>query len=113
MSWTYPHTVTTYQVTSTVDGTTKLEGNPAVGTGADIAADFQPNATPGKVFQDWGIELVNPAVMFVAIANFGSIGANTRVLYNGTTYVVINSKKWETGQSDLDYAKAVLERVNE
>jgi hypothetical protein len=114
MSWQYPHVVATYLVTSTVDGTSKLEGNPVVSnTGVNVFADFQPNASPERVFQEWGLELSNPAVMFCPVTSFATVPVNTRVVHEGVTYVVKGVKKWVTGQSNLDYTKAVLTRLNE
>jgi hypothetical protein len=114
MSWLFPHTVTAYAVTSTVDGTTKLEGNPVVSdSGTTVNVDFQPNANPGRVFTDWGIDIENPAILFGPPTSLSTFAVNTRVVYDGNTYVVKGVKKWETGQSDMDYVKALLTNLNE
>ena len=114
MSWKYPHTVLTRLVTSNVDGTTKLEGNPIVSdTEISLQVDFQPNADPDRVFREWGIEVENPAVMYAPPTSLTTIPVNTRVTHESLVYVVLGVKKWETGQADLDYVKSVLKRLNE
>lgn len=112
MSWQFPHSVTVYPVTSALDGTTKVEANPVVGTGVTKSADVQPSPNPNSVYQEWGLELINPAVLFASVSDLSSFAVNTRVVHQSVTYVVRGVKKWETGDTSMDYTKAILERLN-
>lgn len=112
MNWQYPHSVTVYPVTSTVNGTTKLEGNPVVGSGVSKSVDVQPSPNPNSVYQEWGLELINPVVLFAPVADLTSFAVNSRVVHESITYVVRGVKKWATGETGLDYTKAIMERLN-
>jgi len=113
MAWVkYPHTVTVYPVTTAIDGTTKLEANPVVGSGVSKTVDVQPSPNPNSVYQEWGLELINPVVLFAVIADFASFAVNTRVVHESITYVVRGVKQWQTGDTSMDYTKAIMERLN-
>lgn len=104
--------MTVYPVTTAINATTKLEANPVVGAGVSKSVDVQPSPNPNSVYQEWGLELINPVVLFAPIADLASFAVNSRVVHESITYVVRGVKKWATGESGMDYTKAIMERLN-
>jgi len=111
MAWRYPNTVAVAPQTAAIDGTTKLTANPVIGSSVNVACDFQ-KLTPGRAFEDFGVQLNNPARIFAAASDLTKFPQGARVTFEGILYSVVHSMKRSKGATALDYALVVIERIN-
>ena len=111
MAWRYPHTVAVAPMTAAINGTTKLTANPVTGSSTDVACDVQ-KLTPGRAFEDYGVQLSNPARIYAASSNLSKFPQGARVTFEGILYSVVHSMKRSNGKPTLDYTLVVIERIN-
>lgn len=110
-AWRYPHTVAVVPVTAAIDATTKLTANPVLGSSSNVACDFQ-KLTPGRAFEDYGVQLENPARIMAAASDLSKFPQGARVTFETILYSVVHSMKREIGKAQMDYALVVLERID-
>lgn len=110
-AWRYPHTVSVAPMTAAIDATTKITANPGVGSASNVACDFQ-KLTPGRAFEDYGVQLENPARILAAASDLSKFPQGARVTFESILYSVIHSMKREIGRPQMDYALVVLERID-
>jgi len=111
MPWRFPNTVAVAPQTAAINATTKLTANPVIGSSSNVACDFQ-KLTPGRAFEDYGVQLENPARLYAAASDLSKFPQGARVTFEGLTYGVIHSMKRETGKAAMDYTLAVMERLD-
>jgi hypothetical protein len=111
MAWRYPHTVSVAPQTAAIDNTTKLTANPVIGSSQDVAGDLQ-KLTPGRAFEDFGVQLNNPARLYVAASDLSKFPQGARVTFESILFSVEHSMKRSVGKAALDYAVVILERID-
>jgi hypothetical protein len=117
MSWSrFPFTVAVAAVTQSIDGATKLRANPTLGSSTNYAVDIQP-MTPEMAYEQYGVELDNPAKLFTATANAAAFvqGARVTQTKGGQTYIyeVVNcDTRAAHSDSNVDYHIAILRRLD-
>jgi hypothetical protein len=110
MPWSrFPNSVTVTPVTqATTAGIVPIS---ALGSPATKSVDFQL-LTPGRAFQEYGIELENPARLYASAADITSFPQGARVAFDGETYAVVNSMVRNDGTgTNMSYTLAIMERV--
>jgi hypothetical protein len=111
MAWRYPNTVAVAPQTAAINGTTKLTANPVIGSSVNVACDFQ-KLTPGRAFEDFGVQLQNPARIYIQSSDLSKFPQGARVTFESILYDVVHSMKRSVGRSTVDYGLVVLERIN-
>lgn len=111
MAWRYPNSLSVAPMTAAVDATTKLTANPVIGSSATVMSDFQ-KLTPGRAFEDFGVQLENPARIYVAASDLSKFPQGARVTFESILYSVVHSMKRETSSPNTDYAVVVVERID-
>ena len=110
MAWSrFPNTVTVAQVTQpTTPGTVPL---PTVGAGVSKQVDFQL-MTPGMAFEQYGVDLKNPARLYAPAADITSYPQGARVTFGTTVYTVVNSMVRNDGTgTTMSYTLAIMEKT--
>lgn len=110
MAWNrYPNSVTVTPVTqATTAGIVPIS---ALGSPATKSVDFQL-LTPGRAFQEYGVDLLNPARLYAPAADIASFPQGARVSFGGETYAVVNSMVRNDGTGTaMSYTLAIMERV--
>lgn len=110
MAWSrYPNSVTVTPVTQpTTAGIVPIS---ALGSPVTKSVDFQL-LTPGRAFQEYGVDLTNPARLYAPAADITSFPQGARVSFDGETYAVVNSMVREDGTgTNMSYTLAIMERV--
>jgi hypothetical protein len=108
MGFRFPHTVTVKQITQTPDATTKVRGNPVVGSTWTISADIQRMSTE-QMFKEYGIELKSPARMFISSADISKFAPEYRVTKGSDTWYVKAETIVRDGGGALDGGVILME----
>jgi hypothetical protein len=110
MAWSrYPNTVTVYPVTQAT--TAGIVAISTVGSGTSRAVDFQL-MTPGRAYEEYGVELRNPARVYAPAADIVHYPQGTRVTFDSETYEVVNSMVRQDGTGlYMSYTLAIMDKV--
>jgi hypothetical protein len=97
MSWTFPFSVT-------------VAGNPVAGNAQSMTCDIQAK-DPSIIYEEWGVQLNNPAVMYYRTSDASKVTVHARVTHGSVIYAVVSVPDERSASSSLAHVRALLERL--
>lgn len=105
------HSVTVYQPSDSVDGTTKVVEDVALDSGTVIQCMLMPT-TATSAFEVWGLDVARPVRMYCSVSDSAKLAVGSRVAYGSRSFVVRapGIKKFAK-RARVDHTVALLEET--
>ncbi len=107
-----PHTVTVFAASQTPAGAGKVVSAPTyAATGTEVDGQLVSKGAT-SVFNSHGVELANPHLFLMNLADKGNFPFNAKVTYGVRTFFVKSQVRIFDFGDDTDYASVALEESN-